>query len=106
MQQLPIAEDNDHEGKQQAEDKQADDVGDVVGRLGGPVHRAGGARTFRAVAAPAKQGWHGPPEGVQPGEGHANRHLAVVSGVGLGGAQHGAVALVRQYRQGYQGHNA
>lgn len=54
MQQLTIAEDNDQEGDNQAKNKEANDVRDVIGCLGCPVYRAGGPRAFWAIAAPTK----------------------------------------------------
>lgn len=38
VQQFAVGVEDDAEGQEQAEHKQADDVGDVVGRLGPPVH--------------------------------------------------------------------
>lgn len=77
-QQLPIAEHDHQEGHNEAEHKQADDVGYVIGCLGGPVDRAGCPRTLWAVAAPAKERRHSPDEGVEPGQGDAQRDLTVI----------------------------
>lgn len=103
--QLSIAEDDHQEWHDQAEDKQADDVGYVVGGLGCPVHRAGGAGTLGAIAAPAEQRRQGPDEGIDPGQDDAQRDFAVVGRVGLSRCHHGAVALVGQDGQGDQGHD-
>lgn len=54
VQQFAVGVEDDAERQQQAEREQADDVGDVVGRLGPPVHRAGGAGTLWAIPAPAQ----------------------------------------------------
>lgn len=59
-QQLPIAEHDHQEGHNEAEDKQADDVRNVIRCFGLPVDGAGGPRTFWAIVAPAKEWWHGP----------------------------------------------
>lgn len=103
--QLPVAEDDDQERHDQAEDEQADDVRNVVGCLGCPVHGAGCAGTLWAIAAPAEQRRYGPDEGVDPGQDDAQRDFAVVGRVGLSRRHHGAVALKRQDGQGNQGHD-
>lgn len=105
-QQLPIAEHNHQERHDEAEDKQADDVRYVIRRLGRPVDRAGGPGTLWAVAAPAKEWWQGPEEGVYPGQGDSQGDLTVVGGVRLSGGHHGAVTLVGEDGQGDQGHDA
>lgn len=105
-QQLPVAEHDHQERHDQAEDEQADDVGDAVGRLGRPVDRTGGPRTLRAVAAPAEERRHRPDQRVDPGQGDAQARLAVVGRVGLGRGHHGAVALEGQDRQRDQGHDS
>lgn len=105
-QQLPVAEHDDQEGHDEAEDEQADDVGDVVRRLGLPVDGAGGPGALGAVAAPAEERRHGPGEGVEPGQCDAQGDLHVVGGVGLGGGHHGAVALVGEDGEGDEGHDA
>lgn len=105
-QQLPIAEHDHQERHDQAEDKQADDVGYVIRRLGRPVDRAGCAGTLGAVAAPAKQRWQGPDERVDPGQKDAQGDFAVIGWVCLSRGHHGAVALVGQDSQGDQGHDS
>lgn len=105
-QQLPIAEHDHQERQDEAEDKQADDVRDVIRCLGLPVDGTGGSGTLGAVAAPAKEWRHGPDEGVDPRQGDAQQSFTVVGGVCLGGGHHGAVALVGEHSQGDQGHNA
>lgn len=105
-QQLPVAEYDHQERHNQAEDKQADDVRYVVCRLGCPVDRAGCSRTLGAIAAPAKEWWQGPDEGVDPGQGDAHEDLTVIGWVCLSGGHHGAVALIGQDSQGDQGHDA
>lgn len=105
-QQLPVAEHDHQERHDQAEDKQADYIRNVIRRLGLPVDGAGCPRTLWAVAAPAKERWHGPDEGVDPGQGDAQGDLAVIGRVCLSGGHHGAVALVGQHGQGDQGHDA
>lgn len=77
-QQLPVAAYDHQEGHDEAEDKQADDVRDVVRCLGRPVDRAGCPRTLGTIAAPAKEWWHGPDEGVDPGQGDAQGDLTVI----------------------------
>lgn len=54
VQQLAVRVQDDAERQDQAEDEQANDVGDVVRRLRPPVHRAGGAGTLGPVSAPAQ----------------------------------------------------
>lgn len=105
-QQLPIGEDDDYEGHDEAEDKQADDVGYAVGSLGRPFDRAGGARTLQAIAAPAEEGRQGPDQGVDPGQYDAQWGLTVVRSVSLGRGHHGAVALIGEDGQGDQRHDA
>ncbi len=95
-----IAVDNHHKRENKAEDKQTDDVRHVVGCPGSPVDAAGGAGTLRTVAAPSKQRWNSPNHGIYPGEGNTHGHLSVIGRVGLRGPHHGAVALVREHRQG------
>lgn len=102
MQQFAVGVEDDAEGQQQAEGKQADDVGDVVGRLGPPVHRAGGAGTLGPVAAPAQQRRHGPGQRVEPGEADPSQHWPVVSVAGHGGRHHSEVTLVGQDGEGDQ----
>lgn len=104
-QQLPVAEHDHQEWHDQAEDEQADDVGDTVGRLGCPVDGAGCPRTLRAVAAPAEERRDGPGQRVEPGQADAQAHLAVVGRVGLGWRHHGAVALEGQDGQRDEGHD-
>lgn len=99
-QQLPVAEHDDQEGHDEAEHEQADYVRHVVRRLGWPVNGAGGSRTLGTIAAPAKERWHGPDEGVDPWQGDAQGDLTVVGGVRLSGGHHGAVALIREDSQG------
>lgn len=77
-QQLPIAEYDHQEWHNEAEDEQTDDVRYVIRCLGRPVHRAGCPWTLWAVAAPAKEWWHGPDEGVDPGQGDAQGDLTVI----------------------------
>lgn len=60
MQQLTIAVDYDQEGDDEAENKEAEDVRDIVGTLGLPVHGTGGTGPLGAVAAPAEERWQGP----------------------------------------------
>lgn len=102
MQQFAVGVEDDAEGQEQAERKQADDVGDVVGRLGPPVHRAGGAGALGPVPAPAQQRRHGPGQRVEPGEADPCQHWPVISVAGYGGGHHGAVALVGQDGEGDQ----
>lgn len=106
MQQFAIGVEDDAERQEQAEGEQADDVGDIVWRLGPPVNRAGGAGTLGTVFAPAQQRRNSPGHRVQPGEADPCQHWAVVSAVGHSGRHHGAVALVGQNGQGNQGDNA
>lgn len=106
MQQLTIAVDYDQEGDDEAENKEAEDVRDIVGTLGLPVHGTGGTGPLGAVAAPAEERRQGPHQGVEPGESDAQGYLPVVGGVGLGWAHHGAVALVGEHGQGDEGHDA
>lgn len=68
MQQPAIGVDDDAEGQEQAENEQADDVGDVVWCLRPPVDRAGGAGTLWPVFAPPQQRGHSPGHGVEPRE--------------------------------------
>ncbi len=105
-QQLPIAEHDHQERYDEAEDKQADEVRDVIRRLGRPVDRAGGPGALGPIAAPAKEWRQRPDEGVDPGQGDAQGDLTVVGRVGLGGGHHGAVALIGKDSQGDQGHDA
>lgn len=102
MQQFAVGVEDDAERQQQAEREQADDVGDVVGRLGPPVHRAGGAGTLWAIPAPAQQRRHGPSQRVEPGEADPSQHWPVVSVAGYGGRHHGAVTLIGQDGEGNQ----
>lgn len=102
VQQFSVGVEDDTEWQEQAEREQADDVGDVVGRLGPPVHRAGCAGTLGPVPAPAQQRRHGPGERVEPGEADPSQHGPVVSVAGYGGRHHGAVTLVGQDGEGYQ----
>ena len=104
--QLAVAVHDDHEGQHQAGHEQAHDVGNVVSGLGRPVHRAGGPGPLGAVTAPPEERGHGPEQGVGPGQDDAQGHFAVVGGVGLGGAHHGAVALVGKHGQRDQRHDA
>lgn len=106
VQQPGVAVQDDAERQRQAEDEQADDVGDVVRRLGLPVHRAGGAGTLRPVPAPAQQRRHGPAHGVEPGEADPQQRRPVLPAVGHGGRDHSAVALVGQDGQRDEGHDA
>lgn len=106
VQQLAVGVQDDAERQHQAEGEQADDVGDVVRRLGPPVDRARGAGTLGAVPAPAQQRRCGPGQGVEPGEADAPQRRAVVCAVGHGGRHHGAVTLVGQHGEGNQGDDA
>lgn len=105
-QQLPIAEHDHQEWHDEAEDKQADDVGYAICRLCRPVDRAGRPRALWAVAAPAKEWWQGPDEGVDPGQGDAQRDLTVVGRICLGGCHHCAVAFIGEDGEGDEGHNS
>lgn len=105
-QQLPVREHDHQEWHDEAEDKQADDVRYVIRRLGLPVDRAGCPGSLGAVLAPTEERWHGPDEGVDPGQGDTQGDLTVVGGVCLSGGHHGAVALIGEDSQGDEGHNA
>lgn len=102
MQQLAVGVQDDEEGQEQAECEQADDVGDVVGRLRPPVHRAGGAGALGPVPAPAQQRRYSPGHGVEPGEADPAEHRAVLPAAGYSGRHHGAVTLVGQNGEGNQ----
>lgn len=106
VQQLAVGVEDDTEWQKQAEDEQADDVGDVIGRLGPPIHRASGAGTLRPVFAPAQQWRHGPGHRVEPGEADPSQRWAVLSAAGNGGRNHGAVTLIGENGEGNQRHNA
>lgn len=106
MQQLAVGVDDYSERQSQAEDEKADDVGNVVGRLGLPVHWACSARALGSIFAPAQQWGHSPGHGVEPGEADPSKRRAEVSAVGDSGRHHGAVTLIRQDRQGDQGDDA
>ena len=100
MHQFSIAVDYDQEGDDEAENKERDDVRDIVGALGHPVHWTGGAGPLGAVAAPAEERRQGPHQWVHPGESDAQGYLPVVGGVGLGWTHHGSVTLVGEHGQG------
>lgn len=102
VQQLAVGVEDDAEWQDQAEGEQADDVGDVVGRLGPPVHRAGGAGTLGPVFAPAQQRRYSPDHRIEPGEADPSQRWAVVSAVSYSGRHHGAVTLVGQNGEGNQ----
>lgn len=102
VQKLAVGVEDDAEWQDQAEGKQADDVGDIVWRLGLPVNRAGGAGTLGSILAPAQQWGNSPGHRVEPGEADPSQCRAVVPAVGHSGRHHGAVALIRQNGQGYQ----
>lgn len=106
VQQLAVGVEDDAERQHQAEGEQADDVGDIVRRLGLPVHRAGGAGTLGPVPAPAQQRGHSPGHGVEPGEADPSQRRAVVPAVGYSGRHHGAVTLVGEDGEGDQGDDA
>lgn len=105
-QQLPVAEHDGEERHDEAENKQADYVRDVIRCLWRPVHWAGGPGPFGAVVAPAKERWQGPEEGVDPGQRDAQGNFTVVGGIRLGGGHHGAVALIGEDSEGDEGHDA
>lgn len=106
VQQLAVGEEDDTERQNQAEGEQADDVGDVIGRLGSPIHRASGAGTLRPVFAPAQQRRYGPGHRVEPGEADPAQRRAVLSAAGNGGRNHGAVTLIGENGEGNQRHDA
>lgn len=106
MQQLAVRVEDHAERQDQAEGEQADDVGDIVWRLGPPVHRAGGAGTLGPVSAPAQQRRYSPGHRVEPGEADPSQRRAVLSAVGYGGRHHGAVTLIGQNGEGYEGDDA
>lgn len=105
-QQLAVGVEDDAEGQQQTEGEQADYVGDIVGRLAPPVHRAGRARTLRPIAAPAHQRWYSPAQRVEPGEADPRQHRTVVAAAGYSGGNHGAIAFIGQDCQGDEGDDA
>lgn len=106
VQQHAVGVEDDAERQDQAEGEQADDVGDIVGRLGPPVHWAGGAGTLGPVPAPAQQRRYRPGHRVEPGEADSSQRRAVLSAAGYGGRNHGAVTLVGQNSEGNQGDDA
>lgn len=106
VQEPPIRVEDDAKGQNEAENEQADDVGDVVRRLRPPVHRAGGARTLWPIFAPTQQRRHSPGHRVEPREADPCQRWAEVSAIGHGGRHHGAVTLVGQNSQRNQGHDA
>lgn len=106
MQQSAVTADDDEEWKDEAEDEEANDVGDVVGRLGRPVDRAGGPGPLESVATPAEEWRQSPDEGVDPGERNSQRNFPVVGDVRLAWTLHGTVALIGKHSQGDERHNA
>lgn len=106
VEQPAIGVDDDTKRQDQAEGEQANDVGDIVGRLGPPVDRAGGSGSLWAVFAPADQRRNSPGNRVEPGEADPSDCRAEVSTIGQGGRHHGAVTLVGQNGQGYEGDDA
>lgn len=106
VKQLPIRVDNDEEWEDEAEDKEADDVGDIVGRLGRPVHWAGGSGPLGSIATPTEERRQSPDDGVDPGQHNSRCNFPVVGGVRLGRTHHRTVALIGKYSQGDEWHNA
>lgn len=106
VQQLAVGVEDDTEWQNQAEGEQADDVGDVIGRLGPPIHRASCAGTLGPVFAPAQQRRYGPGHRVEPGEADPSQRRAVISAAGDGGRHHGAVTLIGENGEGNQRHDA
>lgn len=106
VQQPAVGVDDDAKRQDEAEGEQANNVGDIVRRLGPPVDWTGGARSLGPIFAPAHQWRNSPGHGVEPGEADPSQRWAEVSAVGYGGRHHGAVPLVGQNRQGYKGDDA
>lgn len=100
MKQLPIRVDNDKEWEDEAEDKKADDVGDVVARLGCPVHRAGGSGPLGSIATPTEERRQSPDDGVDPGQHNSHCNPPVVGDIRLGWTQHRTVAFIGKHSQG------
>ncbi|KAG9333622.1 hypothetical protein JZ751_010795 [Albula glossodonta] len=80
VQQPPVAVHHDRDGQDEAEYKQADDVGVRLRRALGPRHRAARPCPLQSITTPAQQGGHCPEQGVQPGPANRQERLAVVGG--------------------------
>lgn len=106
QQQFTVGVEDDAERQQQTEDKQTHDVGDVVQRLGLPVHGAGGPWALWPITAPAQERRNCPDHRVETGEADPSQGRAEIPAVGYSGRHHGTVAFVGDDGQNYEGENS